>query len=88
MTSLASVQGQKALEERLLKRALDRGQSQAERMVSALGLSQLKLLRIVQRSDPANRRLTIAATTAPRFRPGEAPLPTASLMLTLDYCLS
>ena len=88
MTSLASEQSHKALEESLLKRALQRGQSQAANMASALGLSQLKLLRIVQRSDPANRRLTIAATTAPRFRPGEAPLPTASLMLTRDYCLS
>ena len=88
MTSLASVQGQKALEERLLKRALDRGQSQAERMVSALGLSQFKLLRIDQRSDLASRGLTRASMATPRFRPGEAPLPTGTLSLALDYCLT
>ena len=88
MTSLASVQGQTELEERLLKRALERGQSQAARTASALGLSKVKLLRIDQRSQPATRGLAMAATAAPRFRPGEAPLPTGSLSLTLDYCLS
>ena len=88
MTSLASAQGQMELEERLLKRALERGQSQAASTASALGLSQVKLLRIDQRSQPATRGLPMAATAAPRFRPGEAPLPTGSLRLTLDYCLS
>ena len=88
MTSLASAQGQTELEERLLKRALERGQSQAASTASALGLSQAKLLRIDQRSQPAARGLTMAATAAPRFRPGEAPLPTGRVMLTLDYCLS
>lgn len=88
MTSLASAQGQMALEERLLKRALERGQSQAASTASALGLSRAKLLRIDQRSQPAARGLTMAATAAPRFRPGEAPLPTGRVMLTLDYCLS
>ena len=88
MTSLASAQGQTDLEERLLKRALDRGQSQAASTASALGLSQVKLLRIDQRSQPAPRELAMAATAAPRFRPGEAPLPTGTLILTLDYCLS
>ena len=52
MTSLASAQGQKELEDRLLKRALARGQSQAVSTASALGLSQVKLLRIDQRSQP------------------------------------
>ena len=88
MTSLASAQGQTDLEERLLKRALDRGQSQAASPASALGLSQVKLLRIDQRSHPAPRELAMAATAAPRFRPGEAPLPTRTLMLTLDYLAS
>ena len=88
MTSLASVQGQKALEERLLKRALDRGQSQAERMVTALGLSRFKLLRIDQRSDVATRGMTTASMATSRFRPGEAPPPIGTLNLTLDYCLS
>lgn len=88
MTSLASAQSQMELEERLLRRALARGQSQAMSTASALGLSQVKLLRIDQRSQPATRGLAMAATAAPRFRPGEAPLPTGSLSLTLDYCLS
>ena len=88
MTSLVSSQGQTELEARLLERALERGQSQAASTASALGLSQVKLLRIDQRSQPAPRELAMAATAAPRFRPGEAPLPTRTLMLTLDYCLS
>ena len=88
MTSLASAQGQTELEERLLKRALKRGQSQAASMASALGLDQVKLLRIDQRSQPATRGLATAATAAPQFRPGEAPRPTGSLSLTLGYCLS
>ena len=88
MTSLASAQGQTELEERLLKRALERGQSQAASMASALGLSQVKLLRVDQRSQPATRGLALAATAAPLFRPGEAPLPTVDPRLTLDYFLS
>lgn len=88
MTSLASLQGQTELEERLLKRALKRGQLQAASTASALGLSRVKLLRIDQRSQPASPGLATAVTAAPRFRPGEAPLPTVSLSLTLDYCLS
>ena len=88
MTSLVSSQGQTELEERLLERALERGQSQAASTASALGLSKVKLLRIDQRSQPAIRGLAMEATAAPRFRPGEAPLPTGTLILTLDYCLS
>ena len=75
MTSLASVQGQTELEERLLKRALERGQSQAASTASALGLSQVKLLRIDQRSQPATRGLAMAATAAPASGPGRLRFP-------------
>ena len=88
MTSLASASGQEALEERLLKRALERGQRQANRTASALGLRRASLLRIDQRSRPPVRALAMAAEASPRFRPEEAPLPTGSINLALDYCLN
>lgn len=88
MTSLASASGQEALEERLLKRALERGQRQADRTAAALGLRRASLLRIDQRSRPPVRALAMAADASPRFRPEEAPLPTGSINLALDYCLS
>ncbi|MEC7249411.1 MAG: SIMPL domain-containing protein [Cyanobacteriota bacterium] len=88
MTSLASASGQQALEERLLKRALERGQRQADRTASALGLRRTSLLRIDQRSRPPVRALAMAADASSRFRPEEAPLPIGSINLALDYCLS
>ena len=88
MTSLPSPEGQDRLQDRMLERALERGRRQAERTAAALGLTRTALLRIDQRSHSHRRQAPMAASTAARFRPEEAPLPTASLSLSLDYCLN
>ena len=88
MTSLPSSSGQNRLQEQLLERALQRGRRQAERTAAALKLRRVALLRIDQRSHSSLRPSPMAVSAATRFRPEEAPLPTGSLSLALDYCLS
>ncbi|WP_114993529.1 SIMPL domain-containing protein [Synechococcus sp. UW179A] len=88
MTSLPSAEGQDRIQDQLLERALERGRRQAERTAAALRLRRVALLRIDQRSHASVRPAAMAVSAAPRFRPEEAPLPTASLTLALDYCLS
>ena len=88
MTSLPSSSGQNRLQEQLLERALQRGRRQAERTAAALKLRRIALLRIDQRSHSSLRPSPMGVSAAPRFRPEEAPLPTGSLSLALDYCLS
>ena len=88
MTSLPSSSGQNRLQEQLLERALQRGRRQAERTAAALKLHRIALLRIDQRSHSSLRPSPMGVSAAPRFRPEEAPLPTGSLSLALDYCLS
>ena len=88
MTSLPSSSGQNRLQEQLLERALQRGLRQAERTAAALKLRRIALLRIDQRSHSSLRPSPMGVSAAPRFRPEEAPLPTGSLSLALDYCLS
>ena len=88
MTSLPSSSGQNRLQEQLLERALQRGRRQAERTAAALKLRRIALLRIDQRSHSSLRPSQMGVSAAPRFRPEEAPLPTGSLSLALDYCLS
>ena len=88
MTSLPSSAGQDRLQDELLERALQRGRRQAERTAAALKLRRVALLRIDQRSHSSLRPSPMGVSAAPRFRPEEAPLPTGSLSLALDYCLS
>ena len=88
MTSLPSSSGQNRLQDKLLDRALQRGRRQAERTAAALKLRRIALLRIDQRSHSSLRPSPMGVSAAPRFRPEEAPLPTGSLSLALDYCLS
>ena len=88
MTSLPSSAGQDRLQDELLERVLQRGRRQAERTAAALKLRRVALLRIDQRSHSSLRPSPMAVSAAPRFRPDEAPLPTGSLSLALDYCLS
>ena len=88
MTSLPSAEGQVRLQHQLLERALQRGRRQAEQTAASLGLRGVALLRIDQRSQASVRHAALAVNAAPRFRPEEAPLPTASLSLALDYCLN
>jgi uncharacterized protein YggE len=87
MTSLASTQNQNALADQLLESALKQGREQAERTAAALGLRRVTLLRIDQRGSGTVRPLAYAADAGRQFRPEEAPQPSQSLELNLDYCL-
>ncbi|QBE67913.1 hypothetical protein SynWH8101_0301 [Synechococcus sp. WH 8101] len=88
ITSLASTQNQNALADQLLQSALKQGREQAERTAAALGLRRVALLRIDQRGSGTVRPLAFAANAGRQFRPEEAPQPSQSLELNLDYCLS
>ena len=87
MTSLASAQGQATLQFQLLKQALDEGKGQAETMASALGLRRVELLRIDQRGAGYRPVALAPINRVQSFNPGEAPRPSLSFALDLDYCL-
>jgi hypothetical protein len=88
ITSLASNSGGEALDDQLLKRALKQGRRRANVTASALGLGRVDLLRINQRGGGVRPvAYTEARMSKPAFRPDEAPKPTRSLSLGLDYCL-
>ena len=87
MTSLASSESRASLADRLLKQALETGQRRAEATARALGLHKVELLVIDQRGS-THRPMAMAARMGEAgFRPGEAPKPSQSLILKLDYCL-
>ena len=88
MTSLASSSGGESLEDQLLKQALKEGRRRAKVAANALGLGRIDLLRINQRGGGVRPVAYEAARMSkPTFRPDEAPKPTRSLRLGLDYCL-
>jgi uncharacterized protein YggE len=88
MTSLASNSGGEALDDQLLKRALKQGRRRANVTASALGLGRVDLLRINRRGGGVRPvAYAEARMSKPAFRPDEAPKPTRSLSLGLDYCL-
>ena len=88
MTSLASNSGGEALDDQLLKRALQEGRRRANVTASALGLGRVDLLRINQRGGGVRPvAYAEARMSKPAFRPDEAPKPKRSLSLGLDYCL-
>ena len=88
MTSLASSRGGESLEDQLLKQALKEGRRRAKVAASALGLDRVDLLRINQRGGGVRPvAYAEARMSKPVFRPDEAPKPTRSLSLGLDYCL-
>ena len=88
MTSLASSSGGAALDDQLLKRALNKGRRRANDIASALGLGRVDLLRINQRSGVVRPvAYAEARMSKPAFRSDEAPKPQRSLTLGLDYCL-
>jgi len=87
MTSLASGEGQATLQSQLLKQALEEGTRQAETMASALGLRRVELLRIDQRGAGYRPMALASMNRAQSFNPGEAPRPSQSIGLDLDYCL-
>ena len=84
----ADLASEQQLKNQLLRRALQQGKHQAETTSDALGLKQVRLLRIDQRGDGSIRRLSFSKAASSSFNPDEAPQPRQSLTLNLDYCLS
>ena len=87
MTSLASSNSRASLADRLLKQALETGQRRAEATARALGLRKVELLLIDQRGSIHRPMPMVARMGEASFRPGEAPKPSQTLSLKLDYCL-
>ena len=88
MTSLSSTDGAQSLEQQLLERALAKGRRQAESTQQLLGLRQLQLIRIDQRSGGGHLRSSALSRSGGSFDPSEAPKPRQSIRLNLDYCLN
>ncbi len=88
MTSLSSTDGARSLQQQLLERALATGRRQAESTQQLLGLRQLQLIRIDQRSGGGPLRTSSLSRSERSFDPSEAPKPRQSIRLNLDYCLN
>ena len=87
MTSLASSDSRASLADQLLKKALETGQRRAQATARALGLRKVELLLIDQRGSTQRPMQMAVRKETTSFRPGEAPKPSQSLALKLDYCL-
>ncbi|MFL0728682.1 MAG: SIMPL domain-containing protein [Prochlorococcus sp.] len=87
MSSLAEAGSEKKLEDELLRRALQQGKRQAGTTSAALGLKQVRLMRIDKRGGTTHKPLVTYRAAAQKFDPGEAPKPRQSITLNLDYCL-
>jgi uncharacterized protein YggE len=87
MTSLASSDSRASLADQLLKQALESGRRRAKATARALGLPRVELLQIDQRASTYRPREMAARRGDASFSPVEAPNPSQSLTLKLDYCL-
>ena len=87
MTSLASSDSRASLADQLLKQALETGRRRAQATARALGLRKVELLLIDQRGSTQRPMQMAARKESTGFRPGDAPKPSQSLTLKLDYCL-
>ena len=87
MTSLASSDSRASLADQLLKQALETGRRRAQATARALGLRKVELLLIDQRGSTQRPMQMAARKESTDFRPGDAPKPSQSLTLKLDYCL-
>ena len=87
MTSLASGESSASLADQLLKQALETGRRRAQATARALGLRKVELLLIDQRGSTHRPMAMAVRMGEASFRPGEAPKPSQSLTLKLDYCL-
>ena len=87
MTSLASSDSRASLADQLLKQALETGQRRAQATARALGLRKVELLLIDQRGSTYRPMAMAARMGEASFKPAEAPKPSQSLTLKLDYCL-
>lgn len=87
MTSLASSNSSASLADQLLEQALESGRRRAEATARALGLRKVELLLIDQRGSVYQPMAMAARMNNASFRPSDAPKPSQSLNLKLDYCL-
>ena len=87
MTSLASGDSRASLADQLLKQALETGRRRAQATARALGLRKVELLLIDQRGSTHRPMAMAVRMGEASFRPGEAPKPSQSLTLNLEYCL-
>lgn len=87
MTSLASSDESASLAEQLMEQALAQGRRRAEATARALGLRRAELLRIDQRTNGYQPYAMASRSVNQSFNPDEAPKPSQSLRLDLDYCL-
>lgn len=85
--ALPSHANDQALQASLLRETLAEGRRQADVTAKALGLHQVRLLRVSQRADAPVRPLPYARAAAAAFQPDEAVAPEQLLTLSLDYCL-
>ena len=88
MESVAAPEKEAALRQRLMTDALNQGQADAETTARAIGASVVRLLGIDREGTMGRPRPLRLEMVAKRFDPKEAPEPTITLRLQLEYCLS
>ena len=88
MESVAAPEKEAALRQRLMTDALNQGQADAETTARAIGASEVRLLSIDREGTMGRPRPLRLEMVAKRFDPKEAPEPTITLRLQLEYCLS
>ena len=89
MESIANEQDEQALQKRLMASALQRGKAEADGTAAAIGATRVRLVAI-HRSDAIRgpRSVKFSADARSAFDPDEAPEPTASVRMDLQYCLT
>ena len=88
MESVAAPEKEAALRQRLMKAALNQGQADAATTARAIGRSEVTLLSIDRAGAMGRPRPLRMEAVAKGFDPMEAPEPTITLRLQLEYCLS
>ena len=88
MESVAAPEKEAALRQRLMTDALNQGQADAATTARAIGRSEVTLLSIDRAGAMGRPRPLRMEAVAKGFDPMEAPEPTITLRLQLEYCLS
>jgi uncharacterized protein YggE len=88
MNALPVPEDEAALRQRLMTSALKRAQADAEAIAQAIGASTVTLQSIDRQGSMGRPRPLRMELQSNGFDPGEAPEPTITLSLQLEYCLS
>ena len=88
MESVAAPEKEAALRQRLMTDALNQGQADAATTARAIGRSEVTLLSIDRAGAMGRPRPLRMEAVAKGFDPMEAPEPTITLRMQLEYCLS